>query len=84
MTRRPEKDFLYWEFEETDQVALRQDDWKLVCIAGKPHLYNLATDPTERNDIAAEHPETVQKMIEIIRSQHTESPHFKVTIPNIF
>lgn len=84
LTRRPEKDFLYWEFEETDQVALRQDDWKLVCIAGKPHLYNLATDPTERNDIAAEHPETVQKMIEIIRSQHTESPHFKVTIPNIF
>jgi arylsulfatase A-like enzyme len=76
-----ERNFLYWEFEETDQVALRQGNWKLVCTSGKPHLYNLAEDPTERNDLAEVHPETVQEMIEIIRDQHTESQHFKVTIP---
>ena len=76
-----DRDFLYWEFEETDQVALRKGDWKLVCISGKPHLYNLAEDAAETNDLAGKHPETVLEMIEIIRSQHTESPHFKVTIP---
>lgn len=72
---------LYWEFEETDQVALRQDDWKLICISGRPHLYNLAEDPSERHDIADEHPGIVRRMIETIRSQHKESPYFKVTIP---
>ena len=76
-----ERNFLYWEFEETDQVALRQGNWKLVCTSGKPHLYNLAEDPTEKNDLAEVHPETVQEMIEIIRDEHTESQHFKVTIP---
>ena len=76
-----DRKFLYWEFEETDQVALRQGNWKLVCTSGKPHLYNLAEDPTEKNDLAEVHPETVQEMIKIIRAEHTESQHFKVTIP---
>lgn len=79
--RNQERDFLYWEFEETDQVALRQGDWKLICKSGVPHLYNIKEDPTEQNDLSALHPGLVKKMIEIIRSQHTESLHFKVTIP---
>lgn len=75
------REFLYWEFEETDQIALRMGDWKLISIAGKPHLYNLAEDPSEQNDIASLHPERVKKMIGIIREQHIPSPHFKVTVP---
>ena len=54
---------MYWEFEETDQVALRKED------------------PKEDTDLSGQHPELVEQMVEIIRSQHTESPHFKVTIP---
>ena len=79
--KNQKREFLYWEFEETDQVALRQEDWKLVCKSGIPHLYNLEIDPTEETDISAEHPDIVKRMIEIIRIQHTESPHFKVTLP---
>ena len=75
------REFLYWEFEETDQIALRMGDWKLISLAGKPHLYNLAKDPSEQNDIASLHPERVKKMIGIIREQHIPSPHFKVTVP---
>lgn len=74
-------DFLYWEFEETDQVAVRMNDWKMVSKAGKPHLYDLKTDVHEDNDIASEHPGIVSKMVEIARSQHVESPYFKVTMP---
>lgn len=73
--------FLYWEFEETDQVAVRMNDWKMVSKAGKPHLYDLKTDIHEDNDIASEHPDIVSKMVEIARSQHVESPYFKVTMP---
>ena len=76
-----EHDFLYWEFEETDQVAVRMGDWKMVSKGGKPHLYDLTVDLHEDNDIAAEHPDIVKKMVEIAHSQHVESPYFKVTMP---
>ena len=74
-------DFLYWEFHETDQLAVREGDWKMVVIKGVPHLYNLSTDLHEDHDVAAEHPDRVKKMVEIIKSQHTPSQYFKVTMP---
>lgn len=74
-------DFLYWEFDETDQIALRQGDWKLIVKGGVPELYNLAEDIHEDNNIAAEHPAIVENMIKIIREQHTDNPYFSVTVP---
>lgn len=74
-------DFLYWEFHETDQLAVREGDWKMVVIKGVPYLYNLSTDLHEDHDVAAEHPDRVKKMVEIIKSQHTPSQYFKVTMP---
>lgn len=74
-------EFLYWEFEETDQVAVRMGDWKMVSKAGVPHLYNLAVDLHEDNDLAAQYPDIVRRMVEIAHSQHTESQYFKVTMP---
>lgn len=75
-------EFLYWEFNETNQIAVRMGDWKLVVKKGQPFLYNLATDLHEDHDVAAEHPEVVQRMKEIIRAQHTPNPHFSVTLPD--
>lgn len=74
-------DFLYWEFEETDQIGVRMGNWKMVVKKGQPHLYNLVTDLHEDHDVAAEHPDIVQQMKEIIAKQHIESPDFKVTLP---
>jgi arylsulfatase A-like enzyme len=79
--KQQQHEFLYWEFEETDQVAVRMGNWKMVCEGGIPHLYNLAEDLHEDHDIADQHPDIVRQMIEIAHSQHTESPHFKVTLP---
>ncbi len=76
-----EHDFLYWEFNETDQIGVRMGDWKLVVKKGTPLLYNLADDIHEDNDISAAHPDIVQQMIDIIHSQHTDNPNFTVTIP---
>ena len=50
---------------------------------GQPFLYNLATDLHEDHDVAAEHPEVVQRMKEIIHAQHTPNPHFSVTLPEL-
>jgi arylsulfatase A-like enzyme len=76
-----EHDFLYWEFNETDQIGVRMGDWKLVVKKGSPLLYNLADDIHEDNDISAAHPDIVQQMIDIIHNQHTDNPNFIVTIP---
>lgn len=79
--KQKEHDFLYWEFNETDQIGVRMQDWKLIVKKGTPFLYNLSTDIHEDHNIAASHPEIVKEMIEVIRSQHTPNPHFRVTLP---
>ena len=85
MTDRKDKkqhDFLYWEFDETDQIGVRMGDWKMVVKRGKPFLYNLAEDIHEDHDVAAEHPEIVKQMKEVIKSQHIPNPNFSVTLPD--
>jgi len=74
---------LYWEFHETDQIALRQGDWKLVVIKGEPHLYNLATDIHEDHDLSKAYPGKVRRMVKTILKEHVESEDFKVTLPKL-
>lgn len=80
-TSQKKHDYLYWEFHETDQMAVRMGDWKLVVKKGVSYLYNLADDIHEDNDISTNHPEIVKQMIEIIKKEHKESDFFKVTLP---
>ncbi len=45
--------------------AIRQGDWKLIwrtLIPTSVDLYNLAQDPYEKNNVAAEHPDKVATM----------------------
>ena len=74
-------EFLYWEFDETNQIAVRMGDWKMVVKQGKPSLYNLANDLHEDHDVASSNPDIVVKMKSIIAAQHTPNPHFRVTMP---
>lgn len=79
--KQKQHDFLYWEFNETNQIAVRMGDWKLIVKKGKPSLYNLKTDIHEDNDIALQHPDIVEKIKAIIFEQHTPNQHFSVTLP---
>ena len=80
---QPERDYLYWEFHETDQIAVRQGDWKLIVVKGEPRLYNLKNDIGETNDIAEKYPEIVAQMVEIIKEQHQPSELFPITLPKL-
>jgi len=51
---------VYWHFGGT--AAIREQDWKAVRFGKQWHLYNLAEDPTEMNDLAEQHPNRVQAM----------------------
>lgn len=79
--RQQQHDFLYWEFHETDQIAVRMGDWKLLVKQGVSHLYNLATDIHEDEDVAAAHPGIVQRMEAVIRREHRHSDDYRITLP---
>ena len=65
------------------QQCVRVGDWKLVRqnLNGGPknnkspttELYNLADDPTEATDVAAQHPDVVARLSAIAREQHVPS-----------
>ena len=79
--RQKEHDHLYWEFHETDQIAVRKGNWKLRVVKGNCELYDLATDLHEDHNVAALHPDIVRRLKAIIRQEHVESPLFRVTLP---
>ena len=79
--KQKKHEFLYWEFHETNMMALRMGDWKLVVRGGNCELYDLATDLHEDNNLAAQHPEVVEQMKAILLREHTESDLFRVTLP---
>jgi len=64
-------DFLYWEY--LTQIAVRKDNWKLYRQNEKQgwKLFDLRTDSLEMNDLASEHPELVQSLIEKAEASHT-------------
>lgn len=67
-----EHPFLYWEFHETNQMALRQGDWKLYVNHGQVSLYNLANDLHEDHDVAAQHPDIVTRLKALLKAQHVK------------
>ncbi len=56
---------LYWT--TPNAASVREGDWKLIvpmarpnkAVVGKPELFNLAADPHEKTDLAAQQPERV-------------------------
>ena len=70
------RDFLYWELHEGPFIqAARMGDWKGVRNGpGEPlELYDLSKDEMEAHDVAAGHPEIVQKLDEILKREHVPS-----------
>jgi arylsulfatase A-like enzyme len=63
--------YLYWEF--VGQVAVRAGDWKAIQPkAGAPwELYDLARDVSERQDLAARHPDVLARLQGYAREAHT-------------
>ena len=56
--------------------VVRQGDWKLQ-VAGNPNkawLYNLATDPTEKKNLAQAEPDRVAAMKAMLQAHDAEMP----------
>lgn len=80
-------EFLMWEFPElSGEKAVRMGKWKgYIDKVWKGNrdfqLYDLSTDEREQHNVAAEHPEVVEKMLRILREQHTDAEIQKFNLP---
>ena len=65
---------------EAFRAGLRQGDWKLIWRAPLPsvqELYNIAQDPSEKHNLAAENPDKVialQKRVNELAATMAKSP----------
>ena len=80
---QPKHDHLYWEFHELGgRKALRKGDWKLVQYnvfdpeKTTTELYNLSTDIGEEHNVAAENPEKVNELQQLMNSARVDNPDF--------
>lgn len=78
-------EYLYWEFPAyKGQQAVHMGDWKGVRQnlltkrnpEMKIELYNLKSDPGEKHDVSAQHPEVVARIKSIMKTGRTPSKMF--------
>ena len=81
-------DYLYWEFHEKGgRTAIRKGKWKGIKYDVLSHpdrtieIYNLEEDPGETKDIAAEYPELVKELTELMAEARTPSDIFTFSAP---
>jgi arylsulfatase A len=83
-TNEQEKhEYLYWEFHGMGgRQAVRMGNWKGVRLNVRQNrnapieLYNLEEDIGEKNDLAGQHPDIVEKIDQIMREAHVPSELF--------
>ena len=70
-------DYLYWEFHENDgRQAVRWENWKAVKLGVSKNanaaveLYNLAIDPSEKDNVAAMYPGIAKQLDDMIKQAH--------------
>ena len=82
---QPERPFLYREFVR--QQAVWSGPWKAIRNhlddvkdpqSKRTELYNLESDPTESKDLAAAHPDTLQRLEAILDREHRPSELFPI------
>jgi len=74
-------EFLYWEVHEgPSQQAVRMGDWKAICKRpGVPlELYDLRHDLAEQTDVAAQHPQIVNRIEAYLKTARTESEDWPI------
>jgi arylsulfatase A-like enzyme len=77
-------DYLYWEFHERGfQQAVRAGEWKGIRPQAdeKLELYNLKTDPGEKENVAEKNPEVVAKLEKYLKEARTESDRWPIKPP---
>jgi arylsulfatase A-like enzyme len=75
-------DYLYWEFyERGGKRAILKGKWKMILyktntdLNPRVELFNCQLDPSEQNNVAAQHPEVVSELQRLMDDAHSPSEH---------
>jgi len=77
-------EYLYWEFHEGGfKQAIRMNNWKAVRLGTKQpiELYDLSSDIGEKKNLAAEHPDIVNKIAPLFATARADSKEFPIKEP---
>ena len=76
-TKEPTHQTLFWQ-QKREDWSVRHKDWKLVKTENSElELYDLATDLSETMDLAAKHPEVVNKLQVLYADWHKQNKGFE-------
>jgi arylsulfatase A-like enzyme len=78
--RQQPREYLYWEYHQGKQQAVRMGKWKGVRFGGTSEpleLYDLSVDVGESHNLAADHPDIVAKIRVIMESAREGSEFSK-------
>jgi arylsulfatase A len=85
--RQPDHKYMYWEFhEQGGKQAVRLGPWKGIRldISLRPdspiELYNIDTDPGEKTNVAADHPEIVRRIAIIMKEAHVPDSNWPLLV----
>lgn len=80
--QQPRHEYLYWEYRGSQ--AARMGDWKgyRSDIDGPIELYDLSRDVAEQRDLAAQNPDVVARIADIMANGRSESALFPLARPN--
>lgn len=77
------REWLYFEYPEgkASQAVILDSRWKVIKpnLKEKPdlvELYDLQKDPTERHDLAGNHPDLIEKGLSLMKRQHRANKEF--------
>ncbi len=70
----------HFGFKDLPDLAVRNGKWKLLCDydGGRPHLYNVISDPGESNNRATAHPDVVEDLARKVVDWHQSMPTNKL------
>jgi uncharacterized sulfatase len=78
--QQKQHEYLYWEFyEQGSKQAVRWNEWKAVrmpMLTGKTELYNITSDLGETTNVAADHPEIVSELHQMMDMAHVPDPNW--------
>jgi arylsulfatase A-like enzyme len=81
---QPNHDYLYWAFFERGAGrAIRRGNWKGIQqpLSEPIRLFEVSKDEGEQQDLAAEHPDRVRELAQLMDEAYRPSPHWSFPSP---